>query len=755
MSGLALPFSFPRDRCPFSAPIEHSMRASAVHIFFVFGIPAVSVAGAQSQPAPTTPRDTVVRDSLPPRAQPVDTTGSAVQESSAAPQLNTVRITGRNSRGSGYLTLLSASATKTPTLLRDIPQAVTVIDRALIRDQGMHSIADVVRYVPGITMGQGEGNRDQPTIRGNATTADFFVNGVRDDAQYFRDLYNVERVEALKGSNAMIFGRGGGGGVINRVMKDAGWNPSSELTLQGGSYDNRRATLDVGGGLSSTVAARFNGMYENSGTFREHTSIKRQGINPTLSVASRSKKTRISLGYENFTDDRTADRGIPSYSNEPVETSISTFFGNPFLSYSRARVNGASASAAHTTSGGLNINSQTRFTGYDKVYQNVFPAAVSASGTDVSLSAYRNSHRRKNIFNQTDLTYAIRTGALSHTLLVGAEVGRQVTDNFRQTGYFNDTAATFTAPLTAPTIATPVSFRQSATDANNHVTNSARSIYAQDQLTLSDHVQAVAGVRYEHFGLRLHDNRSGSDLKRNDGMVSPRLGLLLKPAPNSSFYASYSVTFLPSAGDQFSSLTDVSKALDPEKFKNFEGGVKWDVADRVSLTAAVYRLDRSNTRAPDPVNPGLTVQTGSQRSTGYELGITGRVTPAWEIAGGFARQKAVITSATTAAPAGTTVPLVPGNTFSLWNKYHVAPRFSLALGVMRQSDMYAAISNTVRLPAFTRVDGGLYVSLTERLGAQLNLENIFDEKYFPLANGNNNITPGSPRSIRALLTAGF
>jgi catecholate siderophore receptor len=717
-------------------------------------VPAsATIAAGQSQPSVVPKPDTIVRDTLSRGSKQVDTTSSG-EPTKPPPQLSPVRVLGRNSRGS-YLPFETATATKTPALLRDIPQAVTVINRALIRDQAMQNMTDVVRYVPGITMGQGEGNRDQPTIRGNSTTADFFVNGVRDDAQYFRDLYNVERVEALKGSNAMIFGRGGGGGVINRVMKEAGWTPSGEVTFQGGSYDNRRAALDVGRGLNGTIAARFNGMYESSGLFRDNVSLERQGMNPTLAFASPSRKTRAAVGYENFTDRRTADRGIPSFANEPLRTNISTFFGNPSLSYSRVNVNAASASVAHITSSGLNLNNQTRFTYYDKGYQNVFPGAVSSNGTEVSLSAYSNSHQRRNLFNQTDLSYAARTGPVTHTLLLGLEIGRQVTDNFRRTGFFNDTATTLAAPVTAPTVATPVTFRQSATDADNRVTNTARSIYAQDQLALSDYVQMIAGVRYESFGLRYHDNRSDSNLSRSDAMVSPRVGLVLKPVAATSLYANYSISFLPSAGDQFSSLTDVTKALDPEKFRNIEAGAKWDVADRISLTAALYRLDRSNTRAPAPNNPGLTVLTGSQRSSGYELGLAGSVTSAWEIAGGFARQRAVITSTTTAAGSGTTVPLVPASTLSLWNKYHVAPRFSLALGLMHQTDMYAAITNTVKLPAFTRVDGGLYFSLTEGVRTQLNLENILNEKYYPLANGNNNITPGSPRSIRVLVTTGF
>jgi catecholate siderophore receptor len=730
------------------------VRQSFLLIVAALLVPAsATVAAGQSQPSLPAKPDTIIRDTLSPASTQVDTT-SGGEQTHPAPKLRPVRVLGRSSR-SRYLPFETSTATKTPALLRDIPQAVTVITRALIKDQGMQSMTDVVRYVPGMTMGQGEGNRDQPTIRGNSTTADFFVNGVRDDAQYFRDLYNVERVEALKGSNAMIFGRGGGGGVINRVMKEAGWTPSGELTFQGGSYDDRRATLDVGRALNSTIAARFNGMYENSAFFRNNVSLERRGMNPTLTLASPSRKTRAAIGYENFSDRRTADRGIPSFANGPLRTNISTFFGDPSLSHSRVDVNAASASVAHTTSSGLNLNNQTRFTYYDKAYQNVFPGAVSSNGTEVSLSAYNNSHQRRNLFNQTDLTYAARTGLVTHTLLLGVEVGRQLTDNFRQTGFFNDTATAFAASVTMPTVATPVTFRQSATDADNRVTNTARSIYAQDQVALSDYVQMVAGVRYERFGLDYHNNRSDSDLTRTDAMVSPRVGLLLKPVETASLYANYSVSFLPSAGDQFSSLTDVTKALDPEKFRNIEAGAKWDVADRISLTAALYRLDRSNTRAPAPNDPGLTVLTGSQRSSGYELGVTGSVTPAWEVAGGFARQRAVITSTTTAAASGTTVPLVPASTLSFWNKYQLAPRFSLALGLVHQTDMYAAISNTVKLPAFTRVDGGLYFSLTEGVRTQMNLENIFNEQYYPLANGNNNITPGSPRAIRVSVTTGF
>ncbi|HJP85607.1 MAG TPA: TonB-dependent siderophore receptor [Gemmatimonadaceae bacterium] len=724
------------------------MRISLTLAAFVF-----IIAGTAVGQSPTTPTADSVRDTTSTALDSAFAKASITDTPSAT--LRPVTVTGTSQARSGYMRLESSTGTKTPTLLRDIPQAMSVINRSLISDQSMQNIGDVVRYVPGITMGQGEGNRDQPTIRGNSTTADFYVNGVRDDAQYFRDLYNVDRVEALKGPNAMIFGRGGGGGVVNRVMKEATWSPVGEVTLQGGSYVNRRGSVDIGTTVNDLLATRFNGLYENSRTFRDNVWMRRQGINPTFSIGAPGDRTRIRVGYENFLDYRTADRGIPSYGTEPLATDVTTFFGSPETNFSRTRVSAASLGATRVLSSSLTLNNRAQLAWYDKAYQNVLPGAVTSDGTSVSLSAYNNAHRRANIFNQTDLTYLTRSGPIAHTFLLGAEFGRQITDNFRNTGYFNDSATTLIVPVAAPTTLVPVSFRQNATDADNHVKATTRSIYVQDQLDLTEYVKLITGVRYESFSLRYHDNRSGATLTRNDAMPSPRFGLVIKPSEEASLYASYSISYLPSSGDQFSSLTNVTEALDPERFINIEAGAKWDVADRLALTVAVYRLDRTNTRAPSPDDPSITVQTGRQQSRGYELGITGQPTTAWSIAGGFTRQEAFITSTTAAAPSGTTVPLVPAATLSLWNKYQLVPGFALALGAVRQADMYAAVSNTVKLPAFTRFDAAAYYTLPGNIAAQVNIENILNAIYYPLANGNNNITPGAPRSLRATFITHF
>ena len=665
-----------------------------------------------------------------------------------------VRTTVTVTEAAGYQVVATTTATKTATPLIDIPQSITVVSRELIKDQLMMSMADVVRYVPGITMAQGEGHRDAPVIRGNSTTSDFYVNGVRDDVQYFRDLYNLERVEALKGPNAMIFGRGGGGGVINRATKEAGFTPLREISLLGGAFGNKRIAGDLDQPLSDKVALRLNAMYENSNSFRNYFNLERYGLAPTATIAV-DESTRIRLSYEYFHDGRLTDRGIPSYQGRPAVTHRSTFFGNPDESPTHADVNLGSAVVERQVGARLNIRNSTLFGAYDKFYRNVFPGAVNATATLVNLSGYDNATQRNNIFNQTDVTYVAPTGPLQHTLLWGAEFGRQATDNFRQTAYFNNTATSINVPFASPTNFTPITWRQAASDANNRAVNTVAATYIQDQVSLTRFIQLVGGLRFDRFDLKFHNNRNNDNRRRKDNLVSPRAGIVVKPAAPLSLYFNYSVSYLPSAGDQFASLDATTETLKPEKFTNYEAGVKWDVRRYLSLTTAVYRLNRTNTRSVDPNNPAIILQTGSQRTNGYELGINGNVTTAWTVSGGYGYQDAFISRATSAARLGAQIAMVPRHTFSLWNNYRILPRLSAGLGIIHQADMWAGVDNTVTLPSFTRADAALYYSLTEKMRLQANVENLTDNDYFISAHSNNNITPGYARALRIGLTMRF
>src|SRR5262245_3521979 len=453
----------------------------------------------------------------------------------------------------GYEVPAIRTATKTPTPLVDVPQSVTVVSNELIRDQLMASLTDVVQYVPGAAAHQGENNRDEVILRGNNSSANFFVDGVRDDVQYYRDLYNTRRVEVIKGPNALIFGRGGAGGVVNRVPKEAEPGTFREVMVEGGTNGTRRISTDLNAPLSSTMAVRLNGVFEDSDSFRSHVGLQRYGVSPAFAFAP-SQDTRLSVSYEHFYDDRTADRGITSFQGRPVDVDPSTYFGDPSQSGVWARVNLTRATLEHHA-GALTIRNHTMFGAYDRKYQNFVPGAVTSDGLRFAMTSYNNATRRNNLFNQTDFIYGGTTGALHHTVVAGVEVGRQVSDNFRNTGFFNNAATSIVVPLDEPTISAPVTFRQSATDADNHVRALVGAAYVQDQVALSQAVQVVGGLRVDRFDMNYHDNRSGLTLERPDTLVSPRAGVVYKPMSRASLYGSYSVSYLPSSGDQFSSLT--------------------------------------------------------------------------------------------------------------------------------------------------------------------------------------------------------
>lgn len=647
----------------------------------------------------------------------------------------------------------TSDAAKTLAPIRDIPQSISVIKKEQIRDQLFASVADVVRYVPGVSSHQGENNRDDVIIRGNRSSADFYQDGVRDDVQYFRDLYNLDRIEALKGPNAMVFGRGGGGGVINRVTKEAHFGASREFTAQLGSNYNRRFAGDVNQPLGDRIALRLNGVYENSDSFRRFVGLRRAAFNPTFTFLPDSK-TRLTARYEFLRDRRTADRGITSFLGRPVDVPISTFYGDPENSHVRANVNLLTGTVERLF-GKLSLRNRASYGDYDRFYQNYVPGPVNAAKTLVTLSAYNNATRRRNLFNQTDVNYAFRTGSLKHSVGTGIELGNQRTRNFRSTGYFNNLATSTQVAFDSPQTNLPITFRQSATDADNHLRLDLGAVYVQDQIEISRFVQVVAGLRYDYFDLKYFNDRTGDVIRRVDRMASPRVGLVVKPVTTLTLYGNYSVSYLPSSGDQFSSLTSVTQQVKPEKFTNYEVGTKWDVRPGLFLTTALYRLDRTNTRATDPNNPAVIIQTGKQRTEGFEVGLTGSVSPLWTLSGGYSYQNARITSSTIAAVAGKQVGQVPHNTFSLWNKYQFTSKLSAGLGLIARSDMFATVDNTVAIPGYVKADAAIYYNFSERWRLQANVENVTNVRYYSNADSNTNISPGGPRGLKVALSARF
>ncbi len=653
----------------------------------------------------------------------------------------------------GYTQEVSRGATKTDTPIVEIAQAITVITGDLMRDQAMTGIGDALRFVPGVTAAQGEGHRDAPVLRGNTTTADFFVDGVRDDLQYYRDVYNTDRIEVLKGPSGLVFGRGTGGGVINRVTKQADGARVRALTATMGSFGQARASLDLGGEMKQAADGRLNLVYEDARSHRERTRSERYGAASSAALTL-SGTTMFRLSAEHFVDERVTDRGVPSLNGRPFDVSAKSFFGNPDLSPSEVSVNSLTAVIEHEISQSLTLRSTLLFGDYDKFYQNLFAAsAVNPVAGTVQIAAYNALTKRENLISQTDLVWNGEFAGAEHTLLVGIEAGRQTSDNLRTEGQFPaaDGLERLTVSLAERgQTATAVFGRVSRDNSNNLGLFGA---YVQDQIRLTDRVQIIAGARFDRFDLEF-DNDIGADASRTDAFVSPRLGLIYAPVSAVSLYASWAQSYLPQSGEQFSALTPAQEEFEPEEFENTEVGLKWQPSEELLVTAALFRLDRTNTLAPGPV-AGIAVLTGAQRSEGLELSLQGELREGWDVAAAYAWQTAQITGTTSAAPAGRKLPLVPQQSASVWNKFRISDQFDLGLGMIWQDDRFASISNAVVLPSFRRLDAAAYYQLTDDLSVQLNLENLTGETYAATSHNDNNITPGAPLTARVTLSARF
>ncbi len=666
----------------------------------------------------------------------------------------------------GYNAKKSSSSTRTDTELRDTPQSITVIPQDLIKDQSIQSISQAVQYVPGVQSAQGEGNRDQLILRGNATTGDFFLDGLRDDVQTYRDLYNTDRLEVLKGPNGMAFGRGGAGGAINRVSKQAGWDPVAEFMASYGAYDYKRVSGDYGQALNDEIAFRINGVYEDSGSYRDGVDIERFGVTPTVTIRP-DEKTKIVLSTEYFKDKRVADRGVPSINgagnstlnNRPFKIdNEDTFFGNASLSPTETRTVAFNASIEHSFDNGIGVKNSTRYANYDKYYQNVFARSPVANNGTVQLGAYRDETKRENLINQTDLTYGLKTGSIEHKLLVGAEFAVQDTDNRRLTPVGGENLGG-TVPSSNPT-RSGIVFNTTTRNQQSDVTVAA--FYLQDQIILSPQWQAIVGLRNDNFDTDYTNLLTNTNINVSDNLLAPRAGLIFKPVEPVSLYANYSVSYVPRAGDQLIGLAVTNASFKPEKFINYEVGAKWDVNADLALTAAVYKLERKNVQITDPANPTQQILVDGQETKGIELGITGNVTDKWSVFGGVAFQDGEITkqqgTGTGAILKGAELGQTPDSTLSLWNKYEINNMWAVALGIVSTSDRYAlspTATTSTLLPGYTRYDAAIFGKFSEKLSLQVNLENLTNKEYALYAHNNNNITPGSPITGRATLIYNF
>ena len=639
------------------------------------------------------------------------------------------------------------NALKTPVEVIDVPQTVSIVTDEDIRKQGFRQIGDIIRYTPGVNTSQGEGHRDAVVFRGIRSTADFYQDGVRDDVQYYRSLYNVEQVEILRGPNALLFGRGGTGGILNRVTKKAmvGENFGS-FDFGIDSFGGSDLAADYNVETSTNTALRFNIHSDALENHRDHYDGDRFGFNPTMRIEL-SSATTLDLSYEHADHERFIDRGIPTYNGEPEEAFEKVTFGDPKINTATLEADIFRVSLNHefsdTSKGVFSITSSE----FEKMYRNLYASGYDGQ-TTVTMDGYEDPTERENLLISGNLINELKFGSTKHTLLIGTEMIDTENSNLRHDTYWSTTQTdkesfSITRPMdfsvNVDGVATSVDFAtnlKSKTESDIEVT----SFYIQDQIDVNESLKLMLGARVDTFDITVKDIKSGTSQSREDDEVSPRAGIIFKPAENISWYVSYSESFLPRSGEQFKKLTADAARLDPDVFENTEFGVKWEITADLYFTAAYF--DSEQIQAVRDSETGENSEIVGLQVDGFELELKGDVNEKLSIAIG-------VTSMDGETSSGGEPREIPDTQASLWTTYQVNHRFGWGLGFTHQGK--SNINNNksgLILPDYTRVDFAVYYMISDEWNMQLNLENLTDEIYFPHSHSTHQASVGEPMNAR-------
>jgi catecholate siderophore receptor len=664
-----------------------------------------------------------------------------------------------------YLSINESNSIKTPTPIIDVPQSLSIFTAEQISERGITSIGQMIDYTPGVNNSQGEGHRDSIVFRGNRSTADFYIDGNRDDVQYYRALYNVEQVEILRGPNALLFGRGGTGGVLNRVSKKA---------QVGENFNAYKASLNSFGGFnleldsnidtSDTSSVRINAMYESLENDRDFFDGERYGFNPTARLEL-GKNTTIDLSYEYANHERFIDRGIPTGTDgRPVEALKDIVFADPKNNYHELEAHIFKASVAHQFTDNVKGNFSAFYGDYDKVYANFYASGYDQDTNIVELDGYIDNTVRDNLILSSNMIAEFQTGSFGHTLIVGADFVQTNSDQNRLNPVFSTTIDDREFFIASRPIslrgftgvnASGESFTTDFTDLNDdtRVGLDVFSLYIQDEIEISEHVDIIIGARFDSFDIEVF-NAVPSSLEtrsRKDEQVSPRAGIIYKPQENISIYASYSESFLPRSGEQFANINGNNNQLDPNTFANQEIGIKWDFADGLSLTAALFENEQSSPQVAD--NDPSTLDIIDSEISGFELQLAGQVTDAWSVSFNYSTLDGEIVDRN--GGTGLSPREVPESNISIWNSYQINDVMGLGLGATYQDESFINNSNTAVLPSYTRIDASAYYDVSDTMRIQLNVENLTDKLYYPNAHSTHQATVAAPFNARLSIIGAF
>ena len=653
------------------------------------------------------------------------------------------------------------SSPKYTAPLRDLPQTIMVIPKAVMEQQGATSLTEVLRNVPGLTIAAGEGGvpaGDNLTLRGFSARNDIFVDGVRDIGPNSRDPFNLEQVEVIKGPQSAFTGRGSTGGSINMVTKTPALNKAVSASAAFGTSGMRRFSTDVNTPvrfLGERTGFRTNLLWHESGVpGRDVVHNRRWGIAPTLVFGS-GTPTRFTLGYQKLRQDNIPDYGIPwvtatqnvlaGYRDQPAPVARETFYGFKNRDFEMLNSDMGTVRFEHEFSDTLSLRNQFRLSRTKR--DSVVVAPRFASNDSLVMNRNSPSWITKDdvLDNQTDFRAQFKTGGMQHAVVGGAaftrennqRVGRTAA-NIPQTTLYNPN---FNDAWTGTFTLSPI---------QGDATGNTQAVFLFDTVKLHRKFEVNGGLRWERFDTS-GINSAGAALDRVDKMATVRAAAIYKPVEAGSVYFSYGTSMNPSL--EGVAYQTANTAIEPEKTYTTEVGTKWELMNaRLLLSGAIFHVEKTNARTPGvlPDEPAQVLQ-GNQRVNGAELGITGNITRNLRVFGAYTLLDSEITKSNTPAELGKAFLNTPKNSMSLWSSYSIK-KLTIGGGVRFIDSRFGNNTNTRRVDSYWTLDTLAQYTINKHLDLRMNLYNLNDAYYFERLGGGH-LVPGAARS--AMVTTNF
>ncbi len=662
-----------------------------------------------------------------------------------------IGVTGEGDEG--YAPRDSSTATRTDTPLRDIPQSIQVIPRAVIEDRDARELGNALETAASVADTGGRGlSVFGPgfLIRGFESRGGIFRDGVEAFSLGALSTNDIERVEVLRGPASVLFGQGEPGGIINLVPKRPLSEPFYDVSAGVNSFGSFDGAVDLSGPITDdrTLRYRLNLSYESLNSFRNLVDGNRLLISPIVTWDI-SPSTSLDV-YGQYTSDReTIDEGLVVGANGIIDLPRDRFFGEDFGEFSQEQFN-LGYRLNHEIGENIDLRHTLQYQQYSpRRYAPLFDSLDETTG-ELDRLAYFAGGTYQRFFTNAEAVGRFSTGSVNHEVLFGVEYRNALEQpEFQFSNLYNPINIFDPVYTGIPYAIEPEFFRDD--------TIRTLGIYLQDQVEILPNLKLLAGIRYDtadQFRTTQDIGQPREEFSQTDSAFSPRVGIVYQPIEPVSLYASYTTSFQPSFG---ASRNADDSTFDPERGRQFEVGVKGDITDSLSVTAALFDIRRQNVQTTDPNDPAFTIQTGEVASRGFELGLGGEILPGWNLTANYTALDAFV-SQDNSIPVGNSLANVPDNQFSLWSTYEIQEGnlegLGFGLGLNYVSLRAGNSDNSFTLPSYFRTDAALFYR-RNNWRAQLNVENLFNARYFTSSDQFLGVAPGAPLTVSARVGVEF